>query len=219
VSLCRISNLSVVLRPATLFKFHRVLVDRQYRLLFAISSPRRKPGPKGPSPALIAAIAEMKHRNPKFGYKRIAQQITHVFSVILDRDVVRRVLAKHYRPAPGAEGPSWLSFIAQCKDSLWSVDLFRCESILLKIHWVMVVMDLFTRRFVGFGVAFAPIDGEGVCRMFNHAVAGQPLPKYLSTDHDPLFRFHRWLANLRVLDIKEVKRCLMSRCRIRSSNA
>ena len=31
------------------------------------------------------------------------------------------------------------------------------------------------------------------------------LPKYLSTDHDPLFRFHRWLANLRVLEIEEVK--------------
>jgi putative transposase len=40
---------------------------------------------------------------------------------------------------------------------------------------------------------------------FNYAKAKQDLPKYLSTDHDPLFRFHRWLANLRVLDIKEVK--------------
>jgi hypothetical protein len=37
-----------------------------------------------------------------------------------------------------------------------------------------------------------------VCRMFNCAAAGRPKPKYLSTDHDPLFRFHRWLANLRV---------------------
>ena len=205
VSPRRISNLSVVLSPATLFKFHRALVDRKYRLLFSASSPRRKPGPKGPSPALIAAIVEMKRRNPKFGYMRIAQQISHVFGVDLDKDVVRRVLAKHYRPAPRAEGPSWLSFIAQCKDRLWSVDLFRCESILLKNHWVMVVMDLFTRRFVGFGVALAPIDGVGVCRIFNHAVVGQPLPKYLSTDHDPLFRFHRWLANLRVLDIQEIK--------------
>jgi transposase InsO family protein len=25
------------------------------------------------------------------------------------------------------------------------------------------------------------------------------------TDHDPLFRFHRWLANLRVLEIEEIK--------------
>jgi hypothetical protein len=35
---------------------------------------------------------------------RIAQQISHVFGVDLDKDVVRRVRAKHYRPAPGADG-------------------------------------------------------------------------------------------------------------------
>lgn len=29
--------------------------------------------------------------------------------------------------------------------------------------------------------------------------------KRLSSDHDPLFRFHRWRANLRVLDIEEIK--------------
>src|SRR5206468_10876606 len=37
------------------------------------------------------------------------------------------------------------------------------------------------------------------------ASSGQSLPKHVSTDHDPLFRFHRWLANLRVLAIEEVK--------------
>jgi hypothetical protein len=31
-------------------------------------------------------------------------------------------------------------------------DLFRCESILLNTHWVLVVMDQFTRRIIGFGV-------------------------------------------------------------------
>jgi putative transposase len=41
--------------------------------------------------------------------------------------------------------------------------------------------------------------------MFNHAVAGRSLPKHVSTDHDPLFRFHRWLANLRVFEIEEIK--------------
>jgi hypothetical protein len=33
------------------------------------------------------------------------------------------------------------------------MDLFRCESILLRSHWVMLVMDVFTRRLIGFGVA------------------------------------------------------------------
>jgi putative transposase len=91
------------------------------------------------------------------------------------------------------------------KDSLWSVDLFRCESIVLKSYWVMLVMDHFTRRIVGFSVEPADIDGLAVCRMFKHAKSGQPLPKHLSTDHDPLFRFHRWRANLRVLEIEEIK--------------
>jgi|GEM_PF-1511985 len=148
----------------------------------------------------------MKCRNPTFGYVRIAQQISYAFGVDIDKDVVRRVLAKHYRPNnSGSHGPSWLTFIGHTKDSLWSIDLFRCESILLRSHWVMVVMDVFTRRLVGFGVETANIDGVSVCRMFNHAIAGQPLPKHVSTDHDLLFRFHRWRANLRVLEIEEVK--------------
>ena len=43
----------------------------------------------------------------------------------MDEIVVHRVLAKRYRPAPGRSGPSWLSFVGQTPDSLWSVDLLR----------------------------------------------------------------------------------------------
>ena len=202
----RIPKLGALIKPATLFKFHKALVERKYRLLFSSASNRRKAGPKGPSPELIAAIIEMKRRNPRFGCVRIAQQIAHAFGIEIDKDVVRRVLARHYRPGDaGDTGPSWLTFIGHAKDSLWSLDLFRCESILLRSHWVMLVMDVFTRRIIGFGVEPAAIDGVSVCRMFNCAISGQPLPKRVSTDHDPLFRFYRWLANLRVLEIAEIK--------------
>jgi putative transposase len=34
---------------------------------------------------------------------------------------------------------------------------------------------------------------------------GQTLPTYLSADRDPLYRFHQWQANLRILNIQEVK--------------
>ena len=180
-------------------------MERKYRLFYSSSSHRSKPGPKGPSAELIAAIVEMKRRNPRFGCVRIAQQISHAFGVQIDKDVVRRVLARYYRPGSGTEGPSWLSFIGHAQDSLWSIDLFRCESILLRSHWVLLVMDVFTRRVIGFGVDSACIDGVSVCRMFNCASAGQSPPRHASTDHDPLFRFHRWLANLRVLGIEEIK--------------
>ena len=146
VSPHRIPKLSAILRPATLFEFHKALVHRKYRLLFSSSRRKRKPGPKGPSTQLIAAIVEMKRRNPKFGCVRIAQQINYAFGIKIDKDVVRRVLATHCRPEPGADGPSWLTLIAHAKDSVWSVDLFRVESILLRSHWVMLVMDVFTRN-------------------------------------------------------------------------
>ena len=41
--------------------------------------------------------------------------------------------------------------------------------------------------------------------MFNCATAGQPKANRVSTDHHPLFHLHRSLANLRVLDIEEIR--------------
>ena len=136
---------------------------------------------------------------------RIAQQIALASAVDIDKDVVCRVLAAHYRPGPGGSGPSWLTFLGQAKDSLWSIDLFRCESAILRSHWVLVVMDQYTRRIVGFGIHAGVVDGRALCRMFNHAIRGLSRPKRLNSDNDPLYRFHQWHANLRVLQVTEVK--------------
>ena len=98
-----------------------------------------------------------------------------------------------------------LTFIGHTKDSLWSIDLFRCESIFLKSHWVLLIMDQFTRRIIGFGVHAGDVDGPALCRMFNDAISKQGLPRYISSDNDPLFLYHRWQANLSILDIDEIK--------------
>jgi hypothetical protein len=38
--------------------------------------------------------------------------------------------------------------------------------------------------------------------MFNRAIRGQRwMPKYISSDNDPLYRFHQWQANLRILEV------------------
>jgi putative transposase len=148
----------------------------------------------------------MKRRNPSWGCPRIADQITLAFGVDIDKDVVRRILAKHFRPsAESGSGPSWLTSLGHMKDSLWSADMFCCESLTLRTHWVMVVMDQFTRRIIGFGVHRGIVDGPALCRMLKKAIRRHVLPKYLSTDNDPLYRFHQWQANLRVLDVIEVK--------------
>ncbi len=165
----RVIRSAIVLKPSTILDFHRMLRNRKYRLLF---SPKRRgrTGPKGPSTELVEAIVEMKRRNPVWGCPRIAQQIGLIFDIQIDKDVVRRVLATHYRPEPDSSGSSWLTFLGHAKDSLWSIDMFRCESAILRSHWVLVVMDQYTRRIVGFGIHAGVVDGRALCCMFNHAI-------------------------------------------------
>ena len=90
-------------------------------------------------------------------------------------------------------------------DSLRSIDLFRCESIHLRSHWVMVVMNQFTRRLIGFGLHAGDANRIALCRMFNRIISGNNQSHYLSSDHDPLFEYHRWQANLRILEIEPIQ--------------
>src|SRR5215469_12111181 len=154
----RVLRSAIALRPSTVMHFHKMLTKQKYRMLFS-SKRVRRPGPKGPTKELIDAVIEMKRRNCSWGCKRIAEQIALAFGIDIDKDVVRRILATHFHPEAGSGGPSWLSLIGNAKDSLWSLDLFRCESAVLRTYWVLVVMDQFTRRIVGFAVHRGVVDG------------------------------------------------------------
>jgi transposase InsO family protein len=154
---------------------------------------------------VIQAILEFKKRNPRCGCPRIAEQISATFGIEIDREIVRRVLAKYFKPTGTDDGPSWLTFLGHTKDSLWSIDLFRTESINLKTYWVLVVMDQYSRRIIGFGIQAIAVDGPALYRMFNKAIAGSGIPKRLSYDNDPLFKYLQWKANLRILDIESVR--------------
>ena len=69
----------------------------------------------------------------------------------------------------------------------------------------MLVTDIYSRRIIGFSVHTGNTDGIAVCCMFNKIIAKKVTLKYLSSDNDPLFKFHRWQANLRILGIDEIK--------------
>ena len=66
-------------------------------------------------------------------------------------------------------------------------------------------MNQFTRRIIGFSVHLGDVDGIMLCWMFNKAILGKGIPNHLSADHDPLFEYHRWKANLRILEVEEIK--------------
>jgi hypothetical protein len=149
-------------------------VQRKYSKLYS-NKTKRKPGRKSPDQALIDLVIEMRKLNPNMGYGRISMQIYQEFGVKISRFAVGRILRKHFgKNNPGrGEGPSWLTFIGHMTDSLWSVDLFTCESISLRSHKVMVVLDQYTRRIIGFSVHAGNCSGVDYCRMFNRIISGK----------------------------------------------
>ena len=77
-----------------------------------------------------------------------------------------------HHPQTDGNGPSWLTFLGHMKDSLYSIDLFRCESVALRTY-VLVVMDQYTRRIIGFGIHVGIVDGRALCRMFHRGFNGK----------------------------------------------
>jgi len=112
----RVRKMAVITKPSTLLRLHQALVKHKYHILYG-SNRLRRPGPKGPSSELIAAVVEMKGRNPRMGCRKIAAQISSAFGLAINKDVVRRILIQNYRPAPGCDGPSWLSIIGQVREA------------------------------------------------------------------------------------------------------
>jgi putative transposase len=169
----RLLKSAILIKPATLLKFHKWLVKRKYSKLFSPTK-KGKPGPKGLSQEVIDLILKIKITNPSYGCPKIALVIANTFGVEINKDQVRGILKKYFRPKKpddGGAGPSWLTFYGDMKDSLWSLDFFRVESISLKNHWVMVIMDHFSRRIVGFEVKTGPLTGDDIAKMFVNLLA------------------------------------------------
>ena len=186
----RIRKTAIFLKPATLTKFRRALLSHNYHLLFS-SRKNAKPGPKGPADDLVRVIVELKQRNAHFGCPRIAQQINKAFGVNIDKDVVRRVLAKRYRPAPNDGGPSWLTFFRHTRDSLSSIALPRRESILTKFRTTLLSINQFFRPMIGFD-----LSGRNCYQAEVYSPVDDPIPvvhpsKPFDPLHNPPFLHHR----------------------------
>jgi putative transposase len=87
--------------------------------------------------------------------------------------------------------------------SLWSLNFFQVESICLKTHWVLVIMDQGSRKIIGFAVSPEPINSLRLAQLFTSCI-GDLSPKRISHDHGPVFRSVAWKRVLAVLEIEEI---------------
>jgi len=68
-----------------------VMEIKKIRLRYTFGE-KGKPGPRGPSNEPIQIIVEMKQRNPRYGCPKIAEKISKLFGIDINKGVVRRIL-------------------------------------------------------------------------------------------------------------------------------
>jgi putative transposase len=127
--------------PKTLLRWHRELV----RLKWARYRRRRLGRP--PLPAeLQEQILRLAKENPRWGYKRIQGELQKL-GIKVSATAIRNLLARRgLGPAPRRGGTTWRQFLAQQASSMVACDFFTIETVWLRRIYVLVFIELATRR-------------------------------------------------------------------------
>ena len=171
--------------PQTLLRWHRELV----RLKWARYS-KRPPG-RPPLPTEVQElIMRLAKENPRWGYKRIQGELLKL-GIKVSATAIRKLLARRgLGPAPRRGGTTWRQFLAQQASSMVACDFFTVETIWLKRIYVLVFIELATRR-VHLAGCTTNLDGAWVTRQarnltFDLDEEAQPL-RFLIHDRDDKF--------------------------------
>ena len=206
IGLSRLNDLAQVAGPQTLLRWYRELIARKYD-----GSRKRARGRPLSSAELRDLVVRMAKENRGWGYTRIQGALAHLGHEI-GRTTIRSILLEAgLGPVPERRrGKSGKEFLQAHWDLLSATDFFQVEVLGmggLQRYWVMVVMELCTRRVTIAGIIPEPTGlwVEQVARSLVDGFGGVLRGKrYLLHDRSGVFteRFRRILAACGVEAVK-----------------
>ncbi len=148
----RAAWVGMLVQPETVLGWHRQLVRRKW----AAFGRRRGPGRPSLDPELQVLILEMAKDNPKWGCVRIRGELLklgHVISASAIRKLLRR---NRIGPAPMRARLSWKAFLRAQASAIVLTDFLSVDTVFLKRFYVLLYMELATRRVIWFAVTERP---------------------------------------------------------------
>ena len=170
----------VLIQPATVLTWHREGYRRHWR--------RRSGGPGG-RPRIprshINLIRRISADHPDWGEDRIALELKAKLGVEHAPSTIRRyMVAKR-----GNDGPSsttWRTFLAGHAAELWTMDLTTQPLWNYSVRYVLVLMELQSRRVVHVAVTASPTLAW-VKQQVREATPFGSVPRFLVHDNDGIF--------------------------------
>jgi len=144
----------LIVQPATLLRWHRDLVRRRW------TYPHRRGRPRA-STQLRALVLRLAGENPTWGYRRIHGELCRLGYQIGASTVWTILQRAGVAPAPARSALTWRQFLRAQARGVLAVDFFTVDTVLLQRLYVLVVVEVATRRVQVLGVTSQPV-GEWV---------------------------------------------------------
>jgi len=148
-----------IVRPETVIRWHRELVRRKWA-----QPPKKTAGRPKITQDTESLIVRLAKENLRWGYYRIEGELKKL-GFVASLTTVRNVLDRNgIEPAPVRYGSiGWKTMMKHYKDQLLACDFFTCETIFLRTLYVLIFIELGTRRVHLAGVTTNP-DGLWVAQ-------------------------------------------------------
>jgi len=142
-------------KPETLLRWHRRLVAGAW------TYPHRRPGRPPLDEQVRQLIVRLARENPRWGYQRIKGELLRL-GVRVSATAIRATLRRHgLDPAPRRATMTWRTFLRQQAAGILVYDFFTVDTVWLRRLYVLVFIELNTRRVHLAGVTAHP-DGAWV---------------------------------------------------------
>lgn len=137
----RLSEVFLIVRPATVIGWHRRLVAQHWTQPVA---------PKPGRPPVHAEIRRLALRlagdNPTWGYRRIHGELHRLGYQVAASSVWKILRAAGVGPAPDRTGPGWAAFIRSQARAVIATDFFCVDTVMLKRLHVLFFIEIGSRR-------------------------------------------------------------------------
>jgi putative transposase len=143
-------QLSLIIAPRTLLRWHAELVKRRW------TYPRRAPGRPRTGPAIRRLALEMARDNPTWGYRRICGELTGLGHKIAPSTIWEILKAAGINPAPQRAAANWKQFLSAQAKTIAAVDFFHVDTVFLRRLYVLFVIEHHNRRVHLAGVTAHP---------------------------------------------------------------
>lgn len=134
----RISWSAFVVTPATILRWHRLLVAKRWTY-------SRAPGRPPIRADVRALIVRLARENPRCGYQRIVGELKGL-GVVVSATTVKKILRAEGLGPTVRRAPSWREFLRTQAKSIIAVDFFAVDTAWLRRLYVLFFIELGSRR-------------------------------------------------------------------------